>query len=426
MKLTAFHAGDGDCLLLSSNDGATRLLVDGGRKGTFEKNTREALRGVRLDAVCVSHIDDDHISGILRLVEDAVDWRTFRARQQLGLSASEPSFPEPDIGEVWHNAMFVLLGDDLTPTAVNALSVTAGLLQGSEIEDVRDIGSQLENLATGEKSSFELSRRLSAEQLGIPVNPRSDTDVMRRGQGDRFSLGELSVTVLGPTLEDLEALRDEWQIWINENQTQIANLRARLRADEADLGNLSASVVARPPLATALGEGESGITRPNVASLTLLVEDDRHSVLLTGDAISPDILDGLEHHQRLDPDGRIHVSVLKVQHHGAKGNVTEDFVNRVTADHYVFCGNGAHHNPELEVVEAFAKVRSIGLDDDSEPVRPGEDFTFWFTSDDTTPDLSDARVSHMQEVRATVTELQGENDHLLIKFMREGQREVLE
>jgi beta-lactamase superfamily II metal-dependent hydrolase len=80
-------------------------------------------------------------------------------------------------------------------------------------------------------------------------------------------------------------------------------------------------------------------------------------VLLIGDGVSSAILDGLTHHGELDADSRIHVNVLKVQHHGATANVMQAFVEPVTADRYVFCGNGAHHNPELEVGEAFAKTR---------------------------------------------------------------------
>ena len=427
MKLTAFHAADGDCLLLTSADDSRRILIDGGRSGSFKTNTRQVIADLdRLDIVCVSHIDNDHISGVLRLVEDAVEWRVFRAREALGLSASEPSFDEPpEIGEVWHNAMFELLGDELAPVAVNALAVTGGLLQGSEIDSLRDLGSRFEDLATGEKASFELSRRLSAEQLGIDVNPRSDTALMRRGgPGEVVELGDLTIFTLGPALEDLEALQELWRIWIDNNQSQLADLRARMRADEADLGSLSASAVARPPLATALGEGESGITRPNVASLMLLVEEGDQSVLLTGDAISPDILAGLAHHDKLDAGGRIHVTVLKVQHHGALGNVSEEFVQRVTADNYVFCGNGAHENPELEVIEAFAKVRSDGIGG-SGPVRPGEDCKFWFTSNAATPGLSDSREEHMTAVAEKVAELEEAIDSLSSAFIPKGQLEVL-
>jgi len=427
MKLTAFHAGDGDCLLLVSNDGSRHILIDGGRKGAFEANARQAVADLdHLDIVCVSHIDNDHISGILQLVEDVVDWRVFRAREALGLSASEPSFDEPpSIGEVWHNAMFEMLGAELTPKAVDALSVAGGLLLGSEIESIRDLGSHLENLATGEKASFELSRRLSAEQLGIDVNPRSDTPLMRRGgQGDVVELGDLKIFTLGPTLKDLEKLQELWQKWIDNNQSQLAGLRARMRADEENLGSLSASAVARPNLATALGEGESGITRPNLASLMLLVEEGAQSVLLTGDGISPDILAGLAHHGKLDAHGRTHVTVLKVQHHGALGNVTEDFVKRVTADNYVFCGNGAHDNPEIEVIEAFAKVRSEGIGGSS-PVRSGEDFKFWFTSNADTPGLSDARIEHMTAVAEKVAALEADIGPMSSAFIPQGNLEVI-
>ena len=78
MKLRVFHASDGDCLLLSSSDAKPRrILIDGGRKSSFEDHTRAVLgqlreAGGKLHVVCVSHIDDDHISGVLKLVEDEV------------------------------------------------------------------------------------------------------------------------------------------------------------------------------------------------------------------------------------------------------------------------------------------------------------------------------------------------------------------
>ena len=94
------------------------------------------------------------------------------------------------------------------------------------------------------------------------------------------------------------------------------------------------------------------------------------------------------------------MNVLKVQHHGALANVEAKFVKRVTADHYVFCGNGAHHNPEIEVVEAFAKARLTGIDSDG-PVGPAAPFKFWFTSSPETPDstASQSRRAHMKAVK---------------------------
>lgn len=117
MKVTVFHATDGDCLLVASSDNPPRrLLVDGGRQTSYEKNTRDVLgqlrtTGQRLDIVCVSHINDDHITGILRLVEDEVEWRAFDFLQTLDPDAPEPRAARPpEIGAVWHNGLFRLVG----------------------------------------------------------------------------------------------------------------------------------------------------------------------------------------------------------------------------------------------------------------------------------------------------------------------------
>ena len=70
--------------------------------------------------------------------------------------------------------------------------------------------------------------------------------------------------------------------------------------DEDRLGALSPRIVANPMLDQALGEGLKGVTEANLASLMLLVEEGPASVLLTGDGVSSEILDGLEHHGKLD------------------------------------------------------------------------------------------------------------------------------
>ena len=45
--------------------------------------------------VCVSHIDDDHITGILRLVEDEVEWRAFEFAQTIDADTAEPRVARP-------------------------------------------------------------------------------------------------------------------------------------------------------------------------------------------------------------------------------------------------------------------------------------------------------------------------------------------
>jgi beta-lactamase superfamily II metal-dependent hydrolase len=441
VKLRVFHASDGDCLLVSSRNSPPRhLLVDGGRATSYEQHVRGVIGALReagetLNIVCVSHIDDDHISGILRLVEDEVEWRQFEFRQAQDASARPPRIMRPPkIGQVWHNGLFRLVGDELAPQVEIVLSSVATVLAGSRDAKLKDVASQLDDLATGERSSMELSRRISPEQLKIPLNKPSAGALLKRGDGsessppDRFKLGRLRIALLGPSDDDIAKLRVSWQTWIDRNQAALAALQKQMLEDEANLGTLSPRIVANPMLDQALGQGLSQVTEANLASLMLLVEEGRKSVLLPGDGVSSEILEGLAHHGKLDSEGRIHLSVLKVQHHGALANVETEFVRRVTADHYVFSGNGAHSNPEIEVVEAFAQARLTGIDG-GDPVGPSRPFKFWFTSSSSTPDTTQgqSRRQHMEQVEQAVTTLRQGHEAVMEEptFLTAGSFEIV-
>jgi hypothetical protein len=203
----------------------------------------------------------------------------------------------------------------------------------------------------------------------------------------------------------------------------MRTLQAEMLEDEENLSEFRAASVARPLLATSLGEGS--ITEPNLASLMLLVRDpDGVTVLLTGDGSSEDVITGLEGHNKFDRNGHLHVNVLKVQHHGANANVREDFVDRVTADNYIFCGNGAHHNPEREVVEALAHAR-LGVD--RATVGPDREFKFWFSSSSGSPALSDSRKKHMRMIEALVRGIRDTHDpngRFSLDFLARGSRTI--
>ena len=54
----------------------------------------------------------------------------------------------------------------------------------------------------------------------------------------------------------------------------------------------------------------------------------------------------------------LHVDILKVPHHGSDNNVTEGFFRTITADHYVFSGDGEHGNPERNTMEMLFDARA--------------------------------------------------------------------
>jgi hypothetical protein len=101
---------------------------------------------------------------------------------------------------------------------------------------------------------------------------------------------------------------------------------------------------------------------------------------LTGDGHSEDILKGLEHNNIT----KQHFDVLKIPHHGSENNLDRDFVKRITADHYVICGNGLHDNPDPRVLDVLVESR-LGTDDQrsKNPEAKNKPFDVWFNCSST-------------------------------------------
>lgn len=409
MEIRAFHVKEGDSVLISSGD--STILVDGGLSTPFRDHVIPELAGLDgLDLVLVSHIDNDHISGILDLIRLTSDWRVFDFHSgTAGSHLAEPALPKPpEIAKIWHNGFHKLV-DDADGRIQQSLELDSQILGLSGTNPA--LLELYQNLTTGVASALELNYRLELSNLGIPLNPESDrTDelLVLSDALETHGVGDFTLRILGPTTVELESLREEWNRVIEEKIAKnkpidVESLRREAEDAAVDLGvsadRALAIVLAKE--AEFLGQGESRITEPNVASLTALLDDGKHTVLLTGDARSPEILDGLRRHELITVDSGLHVDVLKVQHHGAAGNVSDEFCRFVTADHYLFCANGRHTNPEKVVLDGFLENR-IGdkVDQNLSPVEANRPFNFWFTSHSTTPGITTIQQTFLESVEA--------------------------
>lgn len=61
-------------------------------------------------------------------------------------------------------------------------------------------------------------------------------------------------------------------------------------------------------------------------------------------------------------NGRCHVDLLKIPHHGSDRNVSTEFFRQVTANHYVVSANGQHGNPDVAMLQMLSEAR-LGSDD---------------------------------------------------------------
>jgi len=326
--LEALPAQHGDCLLLhyGTPEKPGLVVIDGGPSKTWRTSLEPRLKAVRaargggfkIDLLMVSHIDDDHIVGV---VDFTGAWLTAR-------SDGEP-WPYP-VAQLWHNSFERISDSDLTQVTASVMASTGGTgnVESLDFDEEDRIDAKEAQAACKVLASVAKGARLrnDAKALNIPTNIGFDGLVRPGGATVPYPLGpELKLHIAGPLSAQLDALR-----------TQFAR---QLPVGEATL-------------AAYLDESV-----PNLSSIVAVASYRGKRILLTGDARGDYLLDGLAAEGLLDADGRIHVDVLKLQHHGSVRNTEDDFYRRVTADHYVVSADGRFGNPDRETFELLIEAR---------------------------------------------------------------------
>jgi len=384
MKLTLLPSDKGDCLFLESPD-KTTVLIDGGMPDSYSDHVRDFLgkwhrtNNRPLDLVYVSHIDQDHIAGVLQLMDDLVDWRVYRHKTANGEQWDKPDFPEPpEVKRIWHNGFHDMAGDNASEIG-SMLAARAAQLTASGNLDARNLGADYYAIASSIPESIKLSRRVSPAQLKIPLNKEFGGKLaMVRTPPAKIRLNGAqspTIRILGPFKEDLDKLRTKWNAWLQEqkNQANLARTRRWVRDEDARFDFETAV----RDIDDQLGKRRE-VTEENLASLMLFIERNGKRIMLTGDGHYVDILKGLEHNGIVQAGGGLHVDVLKIQHHGAEHNFKREFAKRVTAENYVICGNGRHENPDLRVLDVLVRSRLGSGDEKSGNPQVNRKFHVWF------------------------------------------------
>src|SRR5262245_26863080 len=283
MKLDIFQSDKGDCILLESQDGK-RILCDGGMARSMEPHVAPVLAKLRkakkkIDFAYVSHIDQDHISGTLKLLQDELAWRIFEHQKKAGNKrAKQPNVPRPpEIGGIWHNSFGSQLKkragpiEDMIAAAVPALLAT-------RVPKLQDVGEDLYDIATSIPEAIKVSRLASQEILGIPLNKvpgvagTAKLLMVRPGQRP-FKVGKLTFTIVGPTGRELTLLRKGWSNWLDKNKETVEKIDAQLKKKISAFG---ASLATAEPISLRDWNGipdHEGVTAPNIASLMFMVEE---------------------------------------------------------------------------------------------------------------------------------------------------------
>jgi beta-lactamase superfamily II metal-dependent hydrolase len=309
-SLEMLPAGHGDALWIEygDRDQPHRILIDGGTGPTYDvlRARVEALppEDRTFELMVVSHIDGDHIEGMIRLLQD----------ERLAMQ----------IADLWFNGWKHLPMDVFAP-------------------------------AQGEILSALLM------ELEIPWNKAFDEGpacIPDEGPLPKIELeGGLRLTVLGPTSAELASLQTVWEREIRDagltpgaartgldllfksRRLQIPGVEYALPAPSLDVEALAAV------------EDEPDGSEANASSIILLAEFDGRSVLLAADGVPFPLEVGLTRLLSEIEEDALAVDAMKLQHHGSRRNVMGNSLQLVRSAQFLFSSNGAYYNhPDPEAV----------------------------------------------------------------------------
>jgi hypothetical protein len=203
---------------------------------------------------------------------------------------------------LWHNSLEGLLEGKL-PEPANAPATASVLASFGTTRRGGDEWSQkvLASVPQGQHLHGFAKRNGLDSTMNDPYRPL----VMRRDGQKTADIAGLELAVVAPDEQAVENLRKAWK----KNRKEGA----------------TASYDDRSPY--------------NLSSIVVVAKFDGKSMLLTGDALGNEIMEGLEKNKIMAPGGNADFDLIKLPHHGSQNNVAQDFFERVKAPVYVVSGD---------------------------------------------------------------------------------------
>lgn len=335
-KIKMYPADNGDAFLIQAN--GSNLLVDGGYAATYqnfiaEDLTRLANCGGRLDLVICSHIDSDHIGGLLK----------FFAQN------GPPGKRAVDVGRVWHNSL-----RSLPYSATKDSSGDQAILKAIQLRGYPEQASSGPNPISAKQGS-SLAKLL--REHGYTWNSGTGTSCIAEHTGALTLTPGVSIRVIGPKVERLEDLRKLWMREVRKLGHSGSAKPSDLLDDAYEMWCASAGFTAAPgaqQIARKTGQRLEDVytpdtSVPNGSSIAFILSVSGQRGLFLGDAWAEDVISSLK---ALQPQAAPELfDVIKVSHHGSLHNTSMELLRVADAPWFLISTDGVRHtHPDFEVL----------------------------------------------------------------------------
>lgn len=299
MRIKFLKALHGDCTLVSF--GGKNLLIDGGAVGCYYdanlnaygelKTEVEAIRQrrERIDLLILTHIDNDHICGLLKWFE-------------MDENALEL------ISHIWFNSGLVLarlldekVNDDLKVFIQKTNSALTGVTEALEFED--HIGSH----KIWDKQIWISGMVLEQPDFKIEIISPEEKQLRKLIKEHKSKLGEQAFT---------RTKSSDWHLNIKDLIEEESKLEFEFQEDKSV---------------------------KNGSSIAFILSTESKRVLFLADAHPNVVLNGLATFG-YDKNRPLNVDLVKLSHHGSNSNTNAELLQAISTKNFFISTNGAYHS----------------------------------------------------------------------------------
>lgn len=304
MKIKFLKAGNGDSFLLSFHDGLQNrnILIDGGTSDTYYAQSSNTfgelkveldsirMKGECIDLVILTHIDNDHICGILKWFE--LDSKAYEL-----------------IKNIWFNSGKLI----------------AKYFNEPENHDLK-IGLKIfSNPQTGVYEALEFEDYLIEKEIW-------DQKIIMQGQ--KIEDHGVEIQILSPNEKQLKKLLIEY----SETTDDSAYTAAKVKDWDKNISEFIEEEEGQTDF-----KFKQDYATKNGSSVSFLLIVNNKKYLFLADSPPDDIV---KHIKRLgySDEKPLKVELMKVSHHGSKSNTSKALLQIVKTDHYLISTDGLVHN----------------------------------------------------------------------------------
>ena len=343
--IQTFQSKQGDSIFFSIENDEKRFLtmIDCGKYTDDIREYVEVTAEKHINLLVVTHIDNDHVDGLVEMLEQTPDVR---------------------IDKILYNCNQLWNGQPkIQPT--DAMR-----------QNMQTLSTNLPSRQKNDNGKIKADKAVMlAEKIGSNI---AWWDAWKKDEYITASIKPILLdehdkkfgkfVVLAPTVADIERLNRNFKVEYArltkhilaeggnvEGQETLFELVERLasmkRRNYGVKGPVKTGAVTNPfeenKLKEAFDFEPQGVSDENGASIALMWEFGEKRVLFMGDAEPDDVADRIK---AVYGDDKLEVEAFKVSHHGSKHSTSKKLLNQVDSGHYFFTGGNLTDKPSLEAI----------------------------------------------------------------------------